>query len=111
MKRIEREMGYKQSHILNISDKLEDQVRKNGFDYTLKRRGKHHVIYEQKFKGTIVGYELFKIKIKPARKVGGVWLPAKERFPHDEAFGKWAWSFYTWERAINKFNDFEGIES
>jgi hypothetical protein len=94
--------------MLNISDnRLKDQVRKNGFDYSLKKRGKHHVIYEQKLKGRIIGYEVFKIKVKPASKVGGVWLPAKERFPHNEASGKWARSFYTWERAINKFNELE----
>ena len=30
-------------------------------------------------------------------------IPKRETFPHDEAFGRWAWCFTSLERALAKF--------
>jgi hypothetical protein len=34
-------------------------------------------------------------------------LPEKEKFPGDEDFGKWAWSFKCKDSAMDRFNQIE----
>ena len=72
--------------------KLPIRLRKNGYDYEQLKRGTRSCIYKQIIPGAPLQYEVFRIKVKKARIVKGNEIPAKEWFPHDEAFGLWAWS-------------------
>ena len=47
------------------------------------------------------------IKIKPSRNLYGKVYPATEIFPHDEAFGYWAWTFRDYDDAKQRFKELE----
>jgi len=83
------------------------KLRKNGFNYTQVLRGKKSCIYEQEVSEGVKYYEVFKIRIKPERYIKGKKVEAREWFPHDEAFGYWAWSCRTYERAYERFRELE----
>lgn len=83
--------------------KLPIHLRKNGFDYEQIKRGTKACIYKQIIPGAPHQYEVFRIKVKKARIVKGNEIPAKEWFPHDEAFGVWAWSIQNLELAYAVF--------
>ena len=87
------------------------KIRKNGFTYVQLLRGMKTFLYEQRGpEGRVIGYEVFKEKIRSKRFIKGNRLEASIRFPHNEAFGNWAWSFGVFsskkrvlERAFNKY--------
>ena len=82
---------------------LPQTKRKNGHDYVQVFRGPKAAIYRQCFRGMLVGYEVILIRVQKGRSYKGNWLETRERFPHDEAFGKWAWAFSSMERALEKY--------
>ena len=98
--------------------KLPENIRKNGFDYKLIKRTNEKLIYAQYSKsGICIGYEFFKNKIKPWRKVKEMWAKKQndktdfsneaeytEVFPGDEDFGKRAWNYKTLEQAMLAFD-------
>jgi len=86
------------------------KLRKNGFNYTQVLRGIRSCIYEQRVSEKEVCYEVFIVKIRPERNFNGKVIEAGERFPHDEAFGYWAWSYMTYEDALEKFKELENSE-
>ncbi|MFC2118082.1 hypothetical protein ACFLSY_05535 [Bacteroidota bacterium] len=91
---------------------LQLKLTKNGFNYTQVLRGKRSCIYAQEVTEDITYFEVFIIKVKPSRKiiVNGELIreiPAREIFPHDEAFGYWAWSIKLYENALKKFKKLE----
>ncbi len=88
--------------------RLELNIKKRGFLYTQVLRGKRSCIYERTVSEKSKVYEVFIIKIKPQSKIGDIIIESKEWFPSDSAFGKWAWNYYTYEEAFNKF---EALES
>ena len=85
------------------------KLRKNGFNYTQVLRGERSCIYEQMVceEKDIKYYEVFLIRVRPQRTAFGKEFPAKERFPNDEAFGKWAWTFRSYEDAKWRFDELE----
>ena len=87
------------------------KLRKNKFNYTHIIRGEKACIYAQEVTKTVTCYEVFKIKVIPERKVYGRIIKAHEKFPHDEAFGYWAWSYRDYDKALEKFNKLEGINN
>jgi len=93
----------------NSMKRLEENIRKNGFDYTLVKRGQRSCIYKQKVTESVSYYEVFLIKVKKKRTVKGKILPAREVFPHDEAFGYWAWSIRDYSRALKRFHELENL--
>jgi len=86
---------------------LDKIIKKNGYTYTQVSKGKVSCIYEQMENEKTIAYEVFLIKIKPERKIGDIILEAKEWFPHDKAFGKWAWTYKTLNKALEKYNILE----
>lgn len=86
---------------------LPEIIHKRGFTYTQVCRGQRSCIYAQGVSGNIVCYEVFIIKITQPRHFKSKFIEAHERFPHDESFGRWAWSFSTLEEAKTKFNELE----
>ncbi|MCD4737450.1 MAG: hypothetical protein K8R53_15510 [Bacteroidales bacterium] len=85
-------------------------IHKNGFEYSLILRGKRSCIYKQRVGENCHYYEVFILKIKPERIVNGKILIANEAFPHNEAFGEWAWSYRNYEKALEKFFHLEKTE-
>lgn len=86
---------------------LPPTLGKNGFTYTKVLEGSRSYIYEQRGPENREGYEVFLKKVRPERQIFNKTLPAGERFPHNEAFGKWAWSFYSLTKATAKFIEIE----
>lgn len=84
------------------------KLKKNGFNYTQVTHGKKACIYAQEYTKTITCYEVFKIKVILERKIIGKIIFAHEKFPDDEAFGYWAWSYRDYAKAIEKFRELEG---
>lgn len=82
-------------------------MQKNGFTYLQVQRGDNSCIYAQGVSEIILGYEVFLIKITPSRQFKGKLIDAHERFPHNEAFGRSAWSFSSYEEALEKFHELE----
>ena len=89
--------------------KLPVRIFKNGFEYTQVLRGHRSCIYEQMVckSKDLKNYEVFIIKIKPSRNLYGTVYPATEIFPHDEAFGYWAWTFRDYDDAKQRFKELE----
>ncbi len=86
---------------------LPQKLRKNGFVYNLVLRGRRTCIYSQWSANNLISFEVFKIKTRPLRKVKGIWLEARERFPRDEDFGYSAWTIKDWGKAKRKFDTLE----
>lgn len=89
---------------------LPEKIRKNGFEYTQILRGNRSCIYEQKVHENRCDYEVFLIKTRPERKIQNKIIETNERFPHDEAFGLWAWTYKSYDKALEKFNKIEMLK-
>ena len=91
--------------------KLAEKINRNGYIYTQLKRGERAAIYEQIFEDLgesfCMGSEVFKIRIGKSKVVFGVELPEKEKFPSDEDFGKWAWSYREINKAMEKYDQIE----
>ena len=83
---------------------LRSALTKNGYDYQMVARTSRAAIYQQTLEGLHVAYEVFEIKIQRERWFDGRLFPRKERFPGNEDFGKWAWTYPTLERALAKYS-------
>ena len=90
---------------------LPRELKKDGFTYTQLLRGGRSCIYEQQVSSKTRRYEVFLIKVRPARKVFANFSPEHEKFPGNEDFGKWAWSCFTYEQALKRFNGLEDHSS
>ena len=86
---------------------LENEINKNGFQYTCVLRGFKAFVYVQHQNGLPIAYEVFKRKINKDYEIAGVKIEGGEAFPGNEAFGKWAWSYKSESDAIKKFQDLE----
>jgi hypothetical protein len=91
--------------------------KKNGYTYKQLKRGKKAFIYAQHDprNDRIVAFEVFELKIqkeKVANYPGApeVFYPSKERFPGNEDFGRWAWTYSRRESAESKFEELEKKE-
>lgn len=95
-----------QLQILQI-ELLPEVIKKRGAYYHQIKRGNRSFIYKRSDGIGPDSYEIFKLKKAPPVNYRGMQKSARERFPHDEAFGNWAWSSYTLERAYKIFNNLE----
>ena len=89
---------------------LPTNLRKNGFSYTLVLRTGSYAIYEQHVNANLVYYEVFIIPIVKEKEIFGKKVEAHEKFPADEDFGKIAWIYRTFDRALYKLYELMGIE-
>lgn len=87
---------------------LESKIKYKGFEYVIVDKGPLKYIYAQKSGDVIVAYEVFEIKrVKPNPMYSNYQeYDFVEKFPRDEDFGKWAWSFKTLDEARKVFEDF-----
>ena len=83
---------------------LENQLRKNGFNYKQVHSADDFYIYAQhldkKSDGSdkLIAYEVFEKKIIKARELEWGSITEHEAFPSDEAFGVWAFSVALFDR-------------
>lgn len=87
------------------------KIKKRGAKYILVERGEKSMIYKKIVLGTPDTFEVFKIKTAKEVNYRGIQMPAREIFPHDEAFGNWAWTAFTLERAYHIFQNLENKKS
>jgi len=103
--------------------KLKKKIAKNGFEYTQVARSDKAAVYEgrnSKFpEDTSLFYEVFRIKHAKGYTLYGKSGPTKgkaynyppsERFPSNESFGQWAWTFNSKEKAMEKFDELNKAE-
>ena len=81
-------------------EKLEKEIKKNGFVYEQLARCEHAAIYRAKNSGQ---YEVFLIKIQKAGEVFGKQLNDRESYPSTEDFGSIAWCIADKLRAWAKY--------
>ena len=98
-------------------------VTKNGYEYSQITRSKYAAVYKGKnirFKeDTTLFYEVFQIKHAKAYTLYGKSGPTKgkaynyppsERFPSNESFGQWAWTFNSKKLAMELFDELNKAE-
>ena len=74
---------------MNNLDPLPCRIKRHGFFYIKLMENEKAFIYEQWGYGKMIAFEVFKKVIKTESINWGKVLPAKIRFPNNEAFGKW----------------------
>ena len=84
---------------------------KNGYCYTQVLRGKRSCVYRQEVLKDNFYYEVFLIKTLPADEFKGKAIPQREKFPYNEAFGHWAWSYKSYDQAYKAFLSLESGKS
>lgn len=85
---------------------LKETYTKNGTVYNLVNRNDKAAIYSQKdLNGLLIGFEVFEVKIQKAFQFPGTTKinPEKEKFPGNEDFGHFAYSYITKETAMKKY--------
>jgi len=87
--------------------KLPEELRCNGYKYTLYKRGKRACLYAQHVAPAQRRYEVFLIKVRPEEEIFGKHYPIREVFPNNEAFGKIAWVYIKLENALKAFEELE----
>jgi len=73
---------------------LDKEIKKRGFCYIQRFADTSGYVYEQSLNGVTVGFEAF------LRKENTQFNCVS--FPGDNAFGVWAWSTKTFERALER---------
>lgn len=86
---------------------LQRTFTKSGFDFELVQAGEKAFWYLKTQNGKKVAYEVWRKKIHKEREMAGKLIEAGEAFPSDESFGKWAWSYPTFEASKAKFDELE----
>jgi hypothetical protein len=79
----------------------------HGYSYTQICRGSRSCLYRQTLGKKTIGFEVFMILIQPETTLYGKVYPERERFPKDEDFSKTAWTYWTLEQAMEKYNELE----
>lgn len=90
-------------------ERLKKKLRKNGYNYTQLYRGRRACIYEQHYTENVKYYEVFIITVRKERTIANKTFPTAEVFPNDEAFGYWAWTFKSLEKAKMRFYELENV--
>ncbi len=84
--------------------------KKNGYNYVLIKVGQRAMIYKQIITEDVKRYEVSLMRIKEAREFKGKQFPSEIWFPNNEAFGTWAWTCMTLERAKQRFDWLESAQ-
>ena len=81
---------------------LPQTLTRKKFIYEQIQRSDKAALYSQKEGDKILAYEVFKVRKLNSYVLAGITFEESEAFPHDEAFGLWAWS-------IPVFSDLERV--
>lgn len=84
---------------------LPEIIRKNGFTYKLITRTSEKAIYAQYCENVLICWEVFQIRVRGTQFSPLLMknLEPSERFPGNEDFGKTAWTYRNFQKALNKF--------
>lgn len=85
-------------------NKLNREIKKNGFVYELIKREEQKAMYKQTKDGKTIAYEVFKVKKRKNRPFFNEPEGFYEAFPSNEDFGKTAWTTNDIKRAIEIYN-------
>lgn len=88
---------------------LPTYFQRKGFRYTQILRGPKACLYSQGVSKEMENFEVFLLRVKPERCLHGKILEAGEIYPHDAAFGFWAWTYKDYKRALKKYYELEKI--
>ena len=83
--------------------KVKTNFARRGLTYTQIRREKDFLVYslgwpeivaknDDSAPINVIGYEVWKIRVLPERKIFGSTVPKREKHPSDEDFGTYAWA-------------------
>lgn len=75
---------------------LEKHIRRNGYDYEQVVVEPYGYIYAQKMDGKVIAYEVFEHMENEYYQCVS--------FPSNEAFGNWAWTYPTLDRAYERLH-------
>lgn len=87
--------------------KLPEELRCNGYKYTLLKRGKKACIYTQHIGPGTKRYEVFLIRTRPEEKIRGKLYPEREVYPPTREWGISAWTYIKLEKALKAFDELE----
>ena len=92
-------------NIINLKI-LPETIRKNGYTYVLLRRTSEKALYAQYQRNVLIAFETFRIRVQQSRFsiLLNASQPSCERFPGNSDFGKTAWSFTEYQKAVEKYN-------
>jgi hypothetical protein len=82
-------------------------LRYHGYEYTQVCRGRRSSVYRQMLDGKTEGFEVSLIRIQQETVLYGKICKKRERWPKDGDFGKTAWTLFTIEEAMEKYNVLE----
>jgi hypothetical protein len=85
--------------------RLSKEINRNGFQYFLLKRTPKKALYRQTLGNVQVGFEVFLIRVhgKQFSPLLNKSFDAAERFPGNEDFGRTAWSFMDYQKALKKY--------
>jgi hypothetical protein len=89
---------------------LGEHFRKNDFDYYLRERDDRTAIYAQYNEDRLMAYEVFKIKVSPAKTIKGTYVPEGESIPGNEEFGTSAFTYQHYPDALEKYRELQNRE-
>ena len=93
---------------------IENEFKKNGYNYRLVTRASTKALYEQFSKNGTIGYEAHKVRLKPTctckynqldGSVKEVIRPTREILANNEDFGTYGWSYSSYDNAMSKYNE------
>lgn len=87
---------------------FEGRASQKDFTFEQVKREENVAIYKKTDKKipSIIYYEAIHIRKHGDYTIGGVTIPAGERYPSDREFGLYAWNCCSLERAEFRFNEF-----
>ena len=89
------------------------RLARRGCWYEQVQRGALAAIYSLRYdqRGPIIGYDVMKLRVRPASRFGDREITAHEVWPSDEDHGRTAWSVTTLAQAQRRFAMLEGAQA
>lgn len=85
---------------------------KNGYCMKLLQQTGNIALYEARTmrEGYVRAYEVHIVRQNPQRVLNGVTILASPRLASNEDFGKWGWSYTSYELALECFERLSGVK-
>ena len=111
-KNLQKNVSTEASVPVGTIEDLPVQFEKKGVSFTQVKRTANALLYKLKNQD---GHEYFEVFQRKTQKPFSLWskgtnpqeykYPAKEKYPNDEAFGIWAWTYNLPKLAMEKFEE------
>jgi hypothetical protein len=83
---------------------LPDNFQRNGFSFRKIRRTGRVCLYQQIINEKVIFYLVFIVQVKPKKFFKNKHIPAYERMPSSESYGRSAWIIKHFDAATIKFD-------